>query len=235
MRTHGVSAGGLGSLQWVCLRWRYSCGEQAAVAAISDQPARLEEVVGRHERCVWCNRGGNLVELSFSTKEPLTGSPVEWTVFVHAEHGAFVDRSVRRLSRWGTTWFVLVMTGVGAAPLVGMSIGWPFAALLPALIGILIIALPFATPTTGRLFGMCTAQRVARVLGLLVVLGGVLGFVALQRLERQKGAAQSGDRSSTSSAPGSVASPCALASRRSAQRRTEPTAGLPPASVRQQR
>ena len=85
-----------------------------------------------------------------------------------------------------------MLTGLGVGTLLGLSLGWRYAVLIPAFLGLMVVALPLTTPTTGQLYGLRTAQRVGRTLGLVVVVGSLLISVWVGRLENREGAIRPG-------------------------------------------
>jgi len=137
-------------------------------------------------RCIWCHgEGGSLKEVTAVTPNRLLLRRQERTFLVHAEHEQAFLAFNERVNRFGWLFLgsivacilamvaleVVLVAGNKAAAVVGIGA-------LTAVLGAVMVALPFSTPETVAIFGLRRASRIVRTMGAVVIILGA--FVVLQ-------------------------------------------------------
>jgi len=142
-------------------------------------------------RCLWCHGGqGELREIVLEVGDRLAGAWRQRRVLVHPEHEGELRDHQRLLRGFGRTFLVGVAVLLGLmllieVPLVWWSARWGLAGigLSVAALGALLVALPFATPETVRLWGVRGSVLAVRGAGsVLATLGSALLAFALLAL-----------------------------------------------------
>ncbi|PAP75512.1 hypothetical protein [Rubrivirga marina] len=129
--------------------------------------------------CIWSHETSDrVVPLTLDVPSNTGGERTEQTLYVLPEHEAALRAYNERVARFGKT-FLRAMLGLSAA-LLGVAVGaplfgWPDAT-ASAIVGLgvsgigwLMIAFPFATPTTVRSLGIRRSIWIARGLGAVTV------------------------------------------------------------------
>lgn len=126
--------------------------------------------------CVWCHKPvGEIRELR--VLEPnLWGQrgTHERSVSAHPEHETQARRYYDKVRRFSRVFLFSVLLGC-AAPFIFLAFRWePGIGASLVYLGFIVWLFPFCTETTVKLIGIRNSVGVARALGLLFMLGGVL-------------------------------------------------------------
>lgn len=132
-------------------------------------------------RCIWCNKKDNsLKEIVVTASNRFGSKPREKIFFVHPEH----EITFRAFNQYSEKFNKLFLVLIGIALLamillqivlvaVNQNLGIIGVGVAVIFLGILVIVFPFSTPETVMLFGLKSAIKLVRVVGLVAVgLGG---------------------------------------------------------------
>ena len=130
-------------------------------------------------QCVWTNTtSGDLKEVEVLVPDRFGRNPRPATFHVLPQHeDEFRDWAGHVVTRL-RLFLVLVVAATVLTILGGALLDLPGLGIGLAALGLVIIALPFATPETGAVLGLATSIRIARTAGAGLLVGG-LGLMAL--------------------------------------------------------
>lgn len=139
-------------------------------------------------RCAWSGeQSDRLIEVPIPSVDRIGRHRGSTTVHVLPEHEAALRAHVDLGRRYGSRFLLaFIILGIAAfatamAPAIDPSLAptvVPIAGVLIGLMGLLIIVLPFSTPETSAFFGLRRSIRIARVLGvLMLILGAWIAIV----------------------------------------------------------
>lgn len=126
-------------------------------------------------RCIWCHKTDGKLKLllvrvpnAFGLKEH------DVSVSVHTEHEDETRRYYVLLCRYARTFLLSVLLGVVALVVFAVFDWEPGPSAVVIYYGVIFMALPFATPTTVEMVGIKNSVRLARVAGVVLIVGGAL-------------------------------------------------------------
>jgi hypothetical protein len=146
--------------------------DQRALTGLVNSTVGMAQRLSMQRRCAWSNHEGDgLKEIILVAPNRLGMQPTPRTFYVRPEHEQELRHFIGRLQRFGllfvTSMLLLTIATVMAAALQQLA----FMAAMMALMGLVLIVFPFATPRTVNRLGFKTSILVVRALGvgLLVV------------------------------------------------------------------
>lgn len=126
-------------------------------------------------RCLWTNRTGEgLREITLPTLDRFAIRAREERVHVLPEHEAELRRFNDYANRYARLFLALMLLGTLALLVFALADSDSGVGVSIALLGLLGIVFPFATPETVQMLGMRSAIRTTRIFGVGVAALGVL-------------------------------------------------------------
>ena len=139
-----------------------------------------------NDRCIWCHgEDGSLKEVTAVTPDRWLLRRRQRTFLVHAEHEQLFMAFNERVNRFGRLFLGLIVVCVVAMVALELLLaaGHKTVAVVgigafTAILGAVMMALPFSTPETAAIFRLRRASRIVRTMGAVVIILGA--FVVLQ-------------------------------------------------------
>src|SRR5216684_1673800 len=127
------------------------------------------------QRYAWTNQeADNLREVVLVVPDRVGTHPQPRTFYVLPEYEQELRHFTQRVQRFGLAFVIcMVVLTMLVIPIATVMRWYAFLGVIVALIGVIFIAFPFATPETVKAIGIKNSIRLARTLGLVIVVVGV--------------------------------------------------------------